>query len=51
MPTGFFLGGYQLYGGDPGFGVFLVPLGGMAMIAAAAFLAWDAISATRDKPR
>lgn len=47
MPTGFFLGGYQLYGGDPGLGIVLTPLGGMALIAAAACLAWDSISIAR----
>tara|TARA_Y100001934_G_scaffold247283_1_gene306957 strand:+ start:5685 stop:6140 length:456 start_codon:yes stop_codon:yes gene_type:complete len=29
VPGGFFLGGVYLYGGDPGMGVFLVPLGAL----------------------
>ena len=28
MPAGFFLGGMFIYGGDPGLGIVLVPLGG-----------------------
>lgn len=35
MPLGFFLGGVILHGGDPGVGVFLVPVGALAGIAAA----------------
>ena len=33
MPAGFFLGGLWFYGGDPGFGIFLVPLGGLFFLA------------------
>jgi hypothetical protein len=47
MPAGFFLGGYQLYGGEPGLGIFLTPFGGMVLIVAAACLAWDAIASTK----
>lgn len=32
LPAGFFLGGCWLYGGDPGPGVFLVPLGALFML-------------------
>lgn len=36
LPTGFFLGGLQFYGGDPGLGVLLVPLGAVMMLFAVA---------------
>ena len=32
MPAGFFLGGLWFYGGDPGLGIFLVPLGGLCLL-------------------
>lgn len=31
MPLGFFLGGVVFYGGDPGLGILLVPLGGLCL--------------------
>ena len=31
MPLGFFLGGVIIYGGDPGLGVLLVPIGAVAL--------------------
>ena len=31
LPTGFFLGGVFIYGGDPGLGVILVPVGGLLL--------------------
>ena len=31
MPLGFFLGGVWMYGGDPGLGVFLVPIGALLL--------------------
>ena len=34
MPAGFFLGGVWVYGGDPGIGVLLVPVGGVALLVA-----------------
>ena len=37
LPGGFFAGGVQLYGGDPGLGITVVPLGA-ACLAAAVFL-------------
>lgn len=39
LPGGFFLGGVQFYGGDPGLGVLLVPVGAVCLIAAAISLA------------
>ena len=32
MPLGFFLGGLSLYGGDPGVGIILVPVGALMML-------------------
>ena len=37
MPGGFFLGGTVIYGGDPGLGIFLLPIGA-AMLFVAVFL-------------
>lgn len=34
MPLGFLLGGVFIYGGDPGLGVFLVPVGALALFLA-----------------
>jgi hypothetical protein len=34
MPAGFFLGGLFIYGGDPGLGVLLVPIGGAFLFVA-----------------
>lgn len=39
MPAGFFLGGVWLYGGDPGLGVLLVPVGGVLLVVATALCA------------
>lgn len=36
MPVGFLLGGLQHYEGDPGFGIFLAPLGALALLYPAA---------------
>jgi hypothetical protein len=33
MPAGFFLGGLVFYGGDPGFGILLLPLGAVFLLA------------------
>ena len=40
LPGGFFLGGLYIYGGDPGLGIVLVPLGALALAAAVALTAW-----------
>ena len=32
MPLGFFLGGLVIYSGDPGLGILLVPVGGLALL-------------------
>ncbi|MDE0621213.1 MAG: hypothetical protein OXH83_06040 [Bryobacterales bacterium] len=34
LPAGFFLGGFGLYGSDPGVGVYLVPVGALCVLAA-----------------
>lgn len=34
MPGGFFLGGVWVYGGDPGLGILLVPVGGVLLFVA-----------------
>ena len=34
MPAGFFLGGLVFYGGDPGFGILLLPLGAVFLLVA-----------------
>ena len=34
MPAGFILGGIKIYGGDPGLGIILVPVGAILMLAA-----------------
>lgn len=38
LPGGFFLGGFDIRGGDPGLGVLLVPPGGVLLLAAVAFV-------------
>lgn len=43
LPLGFFLGGVVVYGGDPGVGVLLVPIGA-ALLLLALFLIARAIS-------
>jgi hypothetical protein len=39
LPGGFFLGGVTFYGGDPGVGVLLVPVGAVSLIIAVFLLA------------
>ncbi len=34
LPGGFFLGGFGLYGADPGIGIYLVPIGALCVLAA-----------------
>ena len=42
LPGGFFAGGFFIYDGDPGLGVFVVPLGALALIIAVALSALGA---------
>ncbi len=44
VPAGFFLGGIFTYGGDPGLGVFLAPVGALALFVAV-FLTARGVSA------
>jgi hypothetical protein len=44
LPLGFFLGGLVYYGGDPGFGIVLVPAGAVLLIAALVSIARRAYS-------
>ena len=39
LPGGFFIGGFFIYDGDPGLGVFVVPLGAVSMVIAVALTA------------
>ena len=41
LPAGFFLGGWTTYGGDPGFGILLVPLGAILLLYGVGRIAWD----------
>ena len=40
MPLGFFLGGLWIYGGDPGWGIVLAPVGGLLFIVASSIVGW-----------
>ena len=46
LPGGFFLGGIVVYGGDPGLGVLLVPVGAVLLLAAVFFIASQAGGST-----
>jgi hypothetical protein len=47
LPLGFFLGGFGTYGGDPGLGVFLAPIGALATLGGAGAVARNVWTATR----
>ncbi|MFP6648915.1 MAG: hypothetical protein VB817_05620 [Pirellulaceae bacterium] len=47
LPGGFFLGGIYIYDGDPGLGVFLAPIGGLALLVAVFCIARE-VSASGD---
>ena len=56
VPGGFFAGGAVYYGGDPGLGILLVPVGAVFLLAAAVLLAratnrLDRPEKSADKPR
>jgi hypothetical protein len=40
LPFGFFLGGIVTYGGDPGLGILLVPIGGLLLLYGVICAAW-----------
>jgi hypothetical protein len=48
LPGGFFIGGVTFYGGDPGVGVLLVPVGAVSMMIAVFLLARMAASPGHD---
>lgn len=47
LPLGFFLGGFGVYQGDPGLGVFLAPVGALATVLGAGLVARAVWQATR----
>jgi hypothetical protein len=49
LPLGFFLGGISFYGGDPGIGVVLVPIGGILLLTGL-FLIASGLRATPSRP-
>lgn len=51
LPGGFFLGGVAFYGGDPGLGVLLVPVGAVSLIAAVFLLARGAPGSSDGRDR
>lgn len=56
VPGGFFAGGAVYYGGDPGLGILLVPVGAVFLLAAAVLLAratnqLDRLDKSADRPR
>jgi hypothetical protein len=48
LPLGFLLGGIYTYGGDPGHGILLVPLGAMLLLVAVFVMAWSASQRQRN---
>jgi len=40
LPVGFLLGGFTTYGGDPGLGILLVPLGAILLLYGVGRIAW-----------
>ena len=51
LPGGFFLGGVAFYGGDPGLGVLLVPIGAVSLMAAVFLLARGAPASAEGRDR
>ncbi|MCD8533914.1 MAG: hypothetical protein LR011_03625 [Verrucomicrobia bacterium] len=41
MPAGFLLGGIQIYGGDPGLGIILVPVSAMLLLVAVSLIVFS----------
>ena len=41
LPLGFLLGGIYTYGGDPGDGILLVPVGAVLLLVAVFVMAWS----------
>ena len=51
IPAGFILGGLKIYGGDPGLGIILVPVGALALFAAVYFAASAASAKSAAPPK
>lgn len=47
LPAGFLLGGLVIYGGDPGLGIVLVPIGALALLLAVGLVAIASLRAGR----
>jgi hypothetical protein len=47
LPGGFFLGGLFTYGGDPGLGIFLLPLGALLLLVGVFLTAWRCVGSRR----
>ena len=47
LPGGFFLGGITIYAGDPGLGILLVPVGGVALLVAVGLAAAAVLKSPR----
>lgn len=47
LPGGFFLGGIRIYAGDPGLGILLVPVGGVALLMAVGLTAVAVLKSPR----
>ncbi|MSQ93769.1 MAG: hypothetical protein EXR98_04345 [Gemmataceae bacterium] len=47
LPGGFFLGGTFILEGDPGLGIWLVPIGGVCLVAAVSLTAVDVVGGRR----
>jgi hypothetical protein len=48
LPFGFLLGGIYTYGGDPGHGIMLVPVGAVLLLVAVFVMAWSVSGRRRD---
>ncbi len=48
LPLGFFIGGIKIYGGDPGPGILLSPLGAVCLLIATCRTAWAATFSGED---
>ncbi|HKB92401.1 MAG TPA: hypothetical protein VKC60_17935 [Opitutaceae bacterium] len=51
IPLGFLLGGIVVHGGDPGLGIFLLPIGAFLLLYGVARLASDLSKTTRAKKK
>ncbi len=51
LVAGFILGGLKIYGGDPGLGIILVPVGALALFAAVYFAASAASAQSAVPPK